>query len=79
MRSHTPASPLLPPKPGRLSSSTPSIARTMSEEKAEAHERWLPPELVADPTKGRTGFSNSAFVAQRLFDLNGRGKTPAPR
>ncbi|KAH6909897.1 hypothetical protein BKA70DRAFT_1425610 [Coprinopsis sp. MPI-PUGE-AT-0042] len=81
MRSHTPAAPLLPPKPRRLSTSTPSprIARSMSEEKAEAHERWLPPELVADATKSqsRTGFSSSAYVAQRLFEM--RGKTPAPR
>ncbi|KAF8960725.1 hypothetical protein BDZ97DRAFT_1704020 [Flammula alnicola] len=52
-RSHTPAprtpAPLVPPKPRRLSlsSTTPSpprmVARSTSEEKAEAHERWIPP------------------------------------
>lgn len=47
MRSHTPA-PLVPPKPRRLSTpSPPKMMRSASEEKAEAHERWIPPS--ADP------------------------------
>jgi hypothetical protein len=43
-RVQTPA-PLVPPKPRRLSQppSPPKIIRSTSEEKAEAHERWLPP------------------------------------
>jgi len=43
-RVQTPA-PLVPPKPRRLSQppSPPKIMRSTSEEKAEAHERWLPP------------------------------------
>lgn len=47
MRSHTPA-PLVPPKPRRLSTpSPPKMMRSASEEKADAHERWIPPS--ADP------------------------------
>ncbi|KAF8815549.1 hypothetical protein BYT27DRAFT_6678233 [Phlegmacium glaucopus] len=42
-RVQTPA-PLVPPKPRRLSQpSPPKMMRSTSEEKAEAHERWLPP------------------------------------
>ncbi|KAF8154535.1 hypothetical protein B0H34DRAFT_752489 [Crassisporium funariophilum] len=43
-RSQTPA-PMVPPKPRRLSTPSPPkmMNRTTSEEKAEAHERWLPP------------------------------------
>ncbi|EFI26674.1 hypothetical protein CC1G_15445 [Coprinopsis cinerea okayama7 len=77
-RSYTPA-PLVPPKPRRLSqSSPPKMARSMSEEKAEAHERWLPPELANDPSKLQRGFSSSAYAASRLRDLNLGTKSPAP-
>lgn len=49
-RSQTPAPPaLVPPKPRRLSlsggSPPRSLARSTSEEKAEAFVRWLPPSL----------------------------------
>ncbi|KAJ3494834.1 hypothetical protein NMY22_g20014 [Coprinellus aureogranulatus] len=42
--------PLVPPKPRRLSTSQAvpvptKLGRTLSEEKADAHERWLPPSL----------------------------------
>ncbi|KAF9527170.1 hypothetical protein CPB83DRAFT_895412 [Crepidotus variabilis] len=43
IRAQTPA-PLVPPKPRRLSqTSPPQMYRSTSEEKADAHERWLPP------------------------------------
>ncbi|PPQ66923.1 hypothetical protein CVT26_010012 [Gymnopilus dilepis] len=43
-RTQTPA-PLVPPKPRRLSTPSPPkmMVRSTSEEKAEAHERWIPP------------------------------------
>ncbi|KAF8884404.1 hypothetical protein CPB84DRAFT_1816953 [Gymnopilus junonius] len=55
-RSHTPGpapstpAPLVPPKPRRLSTPSPPkmMVRSTSEEKAEAHERWLPPNMSPD-------------------------------
>ncbi|KAJ2918110.1 hypothetical protein MD484_g2331, partial [Candolleomyces efflorescens] len=78
MRHHTytPA-PLVPPKPRRLSTSTPQkLTRSMSEEKAEAHERWLPPQFAGhgedkaprSPSRMQ-GFSSAAYAASRLRDL----------
>ncbi|KAF6760501.1 hypothetical protein DFP72DRAFT_1166142 [Ephemerocybe angulata] len=85
--SYTPA-PLVPPKPRRLShsqgSSPPKLARSMSEEKAEAHERWLPSDMMGGgggeekksgggrgerPPSRMQGFSSAAYAASRLRDL----------
>jgi len=76
MRAYTPA-PSVPPKPRRLSTSSPPkmLSRSMSEEKADAHERWLPAELANDPNKMR-GFSSAHHAAARLRDLN--LKSPIP-
>ncbi|KDR79213.1 hypothetical protein GALMADRAFT_1228359 [Galerina marginata CBS 339.88] len=48
-RTQTPA-PLVPPKPRRLSTPSPPkmMVRSTSEEKAEAHERWIPPGTVVN-------------------------------
>lgn len=44
LRAQTPAPPPIPPKPRRLSHpSPPKMNRSISEEKQEVHERWLPP------------------------------------
>ncbi|KAJ7100746.1 hypothetical protein B0H15DRAFT_459902 [Mycena belliarum] len=54
LRSRTPAPPQAAPRPRRLSESHPSppklAARTLSEEKHDAHQRWLPPSH-GDPAK----------------------------
>ncbi|KAK7454038.1 hypothetical protein VKT23_011549 [Stygiomarasmius scandens] len=43
LRAQTPGPPI-PPKPGRLSTPSPQkMTRTVSEEKHEVHERWIPP------------------------------------
>ncbi|TFK36283.1 hypothetical protein BDQ12DRAFT_610097 [Crucibulum laeve] len=53
LRSHTPA-PMVPPKSRRLSQpSPPKMMRSTSEEKAEAHERWLPPPEEYDKKYSR--------------------------
>ena len=60
-RAQTPAPPqLVPPKPRRLSlsggSPPRSLARSTSEEKAEAFVRWLPPSLNLGGGGGEEGY-----------------------
>ncbi|KAF8962143.1 hypothetical protein BDZ97DRAFT_2026365 [Flammula alnicola] len=76
-RAQTPA-PLVPPKPRRLSlssttpSTTPSpprmVARSTSEEKAEAHERWIPPLMGRGRGRGGLWMIMSIVVV-----VQGRG------
>jgi hypothetical protein len=76
MRTQTPV-PLVPPKPRRLSQppSPPKMFRSTSEEKADAHERWLPPTSADEndyhPHKYKSSTprppSRSAFSISRLL------------
>lgn len=64
----------MPPKPRRLSTSqahaAPKLGRTVSEEKAEAHERWLPPG--ASGNASFTYGSTESFASSR--DVYGSGR-----
>lgn len=66
MRTYTPAPPIIPPKPRRLSTpSPPKMMRSASEEKAELHQRWIPPEMeqskyMARPSSRTATYSSSA-------------------
>lgn len=66
LRMQTPAPPPIPPKPRRLSTpSPPKMMRSTSEEKAELHQRWIPPEMdqskfMARPPSRTASYSSSA-------------------
>ncbi|KAJ7575229.1 hypothetical protein C8J56DRAFT_1172309 [Mycena floridula] len=77
LQSPTPAVPFIPPKPRRLSHpSPPNVYRSVSEEKQEVHERWIPPTAdkndkfyssVPMPSKYAAGLSQRPSTTTRYW------------
>ncbi|KIY72278.1 hypothetical protein CYLTODRAFT_55692 [Cylindrobasidium torrendii FP15055 ss-10] len=77
-RSQTPAAPRVPTKPRRLSQpSPPKIARTLSDEKHEIHQRWIPPSSDIDyPVYPKTGSSQKYTSASSATAATHRVRSP---
>ncbi|KAJ7581586.1 hypothetical protein C8J56DRAFT_957779 [Mycena floridula] len=84
LRSQTPAVPFVPPKPRRLSHpSPPRMDRSVSEEKQEVHERWIPPTADKNdkfyssapmPAKYAAGLSRTPSTTARYWGA----RSPSP-
>ncbi|RDB26180.1 hypothetical protein Hypma_006099 [Hypsizygus marmoreus] len=87
LRTQTPAPPPIPHKPRRLSTpSPPKMMRSTSEEKAEVHERWLPPmeseyaskthKYTSRPPSRMASYGSSAAAAAARY-RDTRSPSPA--
>ncbi|KAF9025229.1 hypothetical protein BDZ89DRAFT_1040659 [Hymenopellis radicata] len=71
LRAQTPAPPI-PTKPRRLSQpSPPKMVRSLSDEKQEIHQRWLPPKIVDDS-------DHIVFAKQKFTHASRQARSPTP-